>query len=129
MPEFTDAPQRILVTGTAGTIGGLSARALQGRGHEVLGFDLHRGPEGVACMVGSIAEPAAVAEAMQGRETLLHFAAYPNHADFRDVLLEPNVLGLYTVVEAAVQAGVRRLILASSLQVTAERLRPHQGLG
>ena len=50
-------------------------------------------------------------------DTIVHLGAYPNPADFIDVLLQPNVAGLYHVCEAAAGAGVRRLVLASSVQV------------
>ena len=47
----------------------------------------------------------------------MHLGAYPNPADFIDVLLQPNVVGLYHICEAAAEFGVRRLVLASSVQV------------
>ena len=51
-------------------------------------------------------------------DTVVHLGAYPNPADFVDVLLGPNVVGLYYICEAAVEFGVKRLILASTVQVT-----------
>ena len=55
--------------------------------------------------------------AVAGVDTIIHLGAYPDEADFIDELLEPNVRGLYHVCAAAVEAGVSRLVLASSLQV------------
>jgi len=48
---------------------------------------------------------------------VIHLGAYPNPADFINVLLGPNVVGLYYICEAAKDFGVKRLILASTLQV------------
>ena len=50
-------------------------------------------------------------------DTIIHLGAYPNPADFIDVLLGPNVVGLYHICEAAKDLGVERLVLASTLQV------------
>ena len=54
---------------------------------------------------------------MNGIDIVVHLGAYPNNADFLDVLMEPNVRGLYNVCSAAADAKVKRLVLASSLQV------------
>ena len=51
-------------------------------------------------------------------DAVVHLGAYPNPADFIEVLLGPNVVGLYHVCEAAAEFGVPRLVLASTVQVT-----------
>jgi nucleoside-diphosphate-sugar epimerase len=58
-----------------------------------------------------------VLEAAAGMDALIHLAATPDESDFLQHLIEPNVRGLYHVCDAARQQGVRRLILASSVQV------------
>jgi uronate dehydrogenase len=58
----------------------------------------------------------ALDQAMQGIDVVLHLAAYPNEADFLEVLVPNNVVGLYNTFEAAKGAGVRRLIFASTVQ-------------
>ena len=55
--------------------------------------------------------------AMDGIQCLVHLAATPDDDDFLTQLLEPNIAGLYHVMEAARLARVRRIILASSGQV------------
>jgi hypothetical protein len=50
-------------------------------------------------------------------DIILHLGAYPNDADFLEVLLEPNVRGLFHICDAARQVKAERLILASTLQV------------
>ena len=57
---------------------------------------------------------------VQLSEALVHLAAEPNDAPF-DVLLGPNVVGLYNVMNAAREAELRRVVLASSIQVVKTR--------
>ena len=120
----TGEPRRVLVTGAAGAIGVPVAAALAARGHHVRGLDRVAMPGLEDQVVGDIADRAAVDRAMCGIDTLIHLAAYPNPADFLDTLLRPNVVGLYHVVASAVAAKVRRIVLASSMQVVSGHDRP-----
>jgi uronate dehydrogenase len=123
-PQQPD-PHRVLVTGAAGTIGAIVTRALQQRGHRVRGLDRAPAPDLADHLVGDIADRPTVERALADIDTLVHLAAHPNPADFIDTLLGPNVIGLYHVVTAAVAAGVRRIVLASSMQVVFGR-RQHK---
>ncbi len=117
-------PKRVLVTGSSGRIGRAVVAELTRRGHHVRGFDrvAHAGLNDQ--VIGSLTDPASVAKAMAGIETLIHLAATPDDDDFLKELLPNNVVGVYHVLETAQQAGVKRLILASSGQVVwYERLR------
>jgi nucleoside-diphosphate-sugar epimerase len=111
-------PRRVLVTGVAGAIGRKLAPCLAARGHHVRGFDRRPGEWDDDMVVGDLADARAVQRAVEGIDTVVHLAACPDEADFIDVLLEPNVIGLYHVCEQSRQAGVERLILASSMQAT-----------
>jgi nucleoside-diphosphate-sugar epimerase len=51
---------------------------------------------------------------------VVHLAAEPNDQDF-PLLVGPNVMGLFNVMDAARQEGVRRVVLASSIQVLSRR--------
>lgn len=116
--------QHVLITGAAGAIGAVVARTLAPRGHAVRGFDLVAMPDIPDAIVGDLADRDAVERAMQGIDTLVHLGAYPNPADFIDVLLRPNVIGLYHTMDAAVKAGVKRIIVASSMQVVSGQRGP-----
>lgn len=107
------------MTGAAGAIGKAVAPALGQRGHAVRGFDRLPMPHLADAVVGNLTERAAVARAMAGVDVVLHLGAYRNDAGFMDVLLEPNVIGLHHVCDAAQEAGVQRLVLASTIQVVA----------
>jgi len=107
----------ILVTGSAGRIGQAAVKELTSHGHPVRGFDLVPTPHVKDHVVGTLTDPVALAQAMEGVGTLIHLAATPDDDDFVSRLLPNNILGVYNVFEAARQAGVRRMILASTGQV------------
>lgn len=117
MEQITEIPHRILITGVAGAIGRLISTHLTSRGHQIRGFDCEPVADLADHRVGNLRERDAVRSAVAGIDTVIHLAAYRNDADFMEVLLEPNVVGLYEICEAAQLAGVQRLILASTIQV------------
>lgn len=110
-------PKWVLVTGSSGRIGRAVVNELQARGWPVRGFDRVPTPGLVDGVVGDLTDAAAVKRSMAGVTTLIHLAATPDDADFVTQLLPNNFLGVYHVLEAAREAGVKRMILASSGQV------------
>ena len=124
MIDRAAARQRVLVTGSTGAIGAPLALHLAQRGHTVRGFARRPTPGLSDFVEGDLADGAAVRRAVEGMDTIVHLGAYPNPADFVEVLLGPNVLGLYHICEAAVEHKVKRLVLASTVQtVTGHRFR------
>lgn len=107
----------VLVTGSAGRVGRAVCSELEARGHNVRGFDVVPTPGLAGSMAGNLTDAAAVERAVSGMETVVHLAATPDEDDFKSKLLPNNIIGFYTVMEAARQAGVKRLILASTGQV------------
>lgn len=120
---------RYLVTGGAGFIGGHLARCLCRDGHEVRILDdfstgkrgnLEGFEDSVEIFEASILDRDAVRSAMQGVEVCLHQAALPSVP--RSVA-DPwssnrvNVEGTLNVFLAARDAGVRRVVYASSSSV------------
>ena len=118
----------VLVTGSAGAIGQPVCRELIARGHRVRGFDLHQTPGVDDAIVGDIADGDAVRRAVDGIDSVVHLAAATDDADFLDVLLRPNVIGLFNVMDAARRANVRRVVLASSVQTTGDLSEPDRPL-
>ncbi len=108
----------VLVTGSAGCIGRAAVRALVAAGFPVRGFDRVPTPGTPDAVVGSLTDVEAVRRAVRGAETVIHLAATPDDDDFLAKLVPNNIVGVYHVMEEARQAGVGRLILASSGQVT-----------
>jgi nucleoside-diphosphate-sugar epimerase len=108
---------RVLVTGSAGRIGRAVVRELKARGHTVRGLDLAPTPGADESIAASITDAGAVRRAAEGAAAVIHLAATPDDDDFYTKLLPNNIVGAYHVFEAARQAGVKRLALASTGQV------------
>jgi uronate dehydrogenase len=122
-------PQSVLVTGSAGAIGNAVCQSLQARGHRVRGAD-HRPTANVADVVlGDLADKETVYRAVEGMDTVIHLAAYVENGDLVETLLRPNVISPYYVCEAARELGVKRLVLASSVQVIEGFGRPGRSIG
>jgi nucleoside-diphosphate-sugar epimerase len=108
----------VLITGSEGFIGGRVAPYLQDQGYRVRGFDLAERSKLTDYHRGSIADPQDIDRALAGVDTVIHLAAKAEHdCDFVKDLLEPNVQGLYEICEGCRRHAIRRLILASSVQV------------
>ncbi len=110
-------PASVVVTGSSGRVGRAAVAELLRRGHKVRGFDLAptRGLDD--CVIGDLADRAALDRAMKGADCLIHLAATPDDDDFLGKLLPNNITGLFHTMEAARAAGVKRIVLASSGQV------------
>jgi uronate dehydrogenase len=107
---------RVLVTGSAGAIGKPVCDFLAQRGHAVRRFD--RAPsDGADVVVADIADTTAVSRSCSGIEAIVHLAATPDVAPFLE-LVPPNVVGVFNVLDSAREHGVRRVVLASSVQVS-----------
>jgi UDP-glucose 4-epimerase len=117
---------RALVTGGAGFIGSAVARALVSRGDEVRVLDnLLTGfkeavPDEVELIHGDLRDLDAVRAACRDVEVVFHQGAVrsvPRSVDEPVLVEECNVLGTLHVVMAAGEAGVRRVVYASSSSV------------
>lgn len=115
-----------LVTGGSGFIGAALVKELVGAGHKVRVLDDYsRGrPERLAALEGQIEliqgdvrDYASVRKATEGCETVWHLA-YINGTRYfyerPDDVLEVGIKGALHTVEAALDAGVRRYVLAST---------------
>jgi uronate dehydrogenase len=122
--EQTTNPKRVLVTGSTGAIGQPVCQALLARGHRVRGFARRPTPGLDDYVMGDLSDREKVRQAVAGMEVVIHLGAYPNDADFIDVLLEPNVRGLYHICDAARTSGVTRLVLSSTMQTVLGYLWP-----
>jgi nucleoside-diphosphate-sugar epimerase len=115
--------KHVLVTGAAGLLGRYIVEELQGH-CEVVGFDLKAGPAPIEWRLGSVTDPAAVAAAVAGKDAIVHVAAIPNiWSGSGDEMMQVNVLGVYRLLAAAEEAGVKRVVLCSSGAVTGFTVR------
>lgn len=120
---------KLLVTGGAGFIGSHVVEAWQGKAEVVVLDDLRTGHsinlEGLDCrwVRGSVCDRAAVEDAMEGVDCVVHLAALvsvPESMERPREAVDINVGGLLNVLEAAKSAGVKRLVFASSAAVYGE---------
>jgi uronate dehydrogenase len=112
----------ILITGSSGAVARAICPDLIARGHTLRGFDRTETPGIRDMIVDRIEDRGVVARAMQGMDAVIHLAAEPNDADF-PLLVGPNVIGLFNVMDAARITKVKRVVLASSIQVLSWRSR------
>jgi dihydroflavonol-4-reductase len=113
---------RALVTGATGFVGAAVARALLREGWEVRalarkGSDRRNlQPIPVEVIEGDLADPGSLAQAVAGCEALFHVAAdYRLGAFDPRELYKTNVEGTRNILNAAREAGVRRIVYTSSV--------------
>ena len=105
---------KVLITGAGGLLGTYVVDELKGHAR-ISGLDLAepRGPMPFA--KASVEDFAAVAAAAKGQDAIVHIAARPNiWSGSGSQIMTTNTVGTWNVLEAAEQAGVRRVILTSS---------------
>ncbi|MGQ9681037.1 MAG: NAD-dependent epimerase/dehydratase family protein [Anaerolineae bacterium] len=111
----------VVVTGAAGHLGANLVRALLARGQHVRAFDAAADPRSLAGLDveyirGSVCEPADLRRALSGADVVYHAAAVISlRMDDWPLLESVNVHGTRHVVQACLDAGVRRLIHFSSI--------------
>jgi len=103
--------RRILVTGAEGTIGTAVREHLSER-YELVSLTLT--PQAFPSHVADISELDAIRPAFENVEAVVHLAASPAIETPWDDVLRNNLIGAYNVFEAAREAGVERVVFASS---------------
>lgn len=120
--------KRILVTGMSGLIGGAVRSWLEGR-YQLTALNRSLVP-GVPTIQADIADFDAIRPAFENQHTVVHLAASARGNDPWERLRDPNLVGVYNVFEAARQAGVRRVVYASSGSTVSgwEKAQPYRAL-
>jgi nucleoside-diphosphate-sugar epimerase len=83
----------------------------------VRGFDRAPTPGTADYVLGDIGDQVLLRQAAKGVGAIVHLAAVPDDDDFLTKLLPNNIVGLYNMLEAARECGVKRVVLASTGQV------------
>lgn len=114
---------KILLTGGAGDLGRVLTPSLESQGDQVFRLDVRSPSDGRGTFIhGSILDFSDLKSHMAGMDVVVHIAAWHGLHEFRaekDVFdfWELNVTGTFHVFEAAVQAGVQRVVFISSTSV------------
>lgn len=118
----------ILVTGMSGLIGGLVRERLEPR--ERLSAVNRQAVDGIPTTQADLADYDAIRPAFEGQEVVVHLAAKAGDNFTWDELLQTNIVGTRNVLEAANDAGCRRVIFASSGATVAgwEQVEPYKAL-
>jgi len=124
------AKKRVLVTGGSGQLAAMFLRhdadryalrltyhnhPIQAPGHEVVAMDL--------------TDYASVVAAMQGMDAVLHLGADSGGSSPWTSVLPNNIDGTYNTYEAAREAGIKRLVFASSNHAAGFAVREEQPVG
>lgn len=108
-----------VVTGASGHVGGNLVRELLGRGRRVRAV-IHtdrlalQGLD-IETVEGDVTDGASMRRALDGAETVFHLAAHISILDKDPLVVPVNVEGVRNVAEAALDAGVKRLVHVSSI--------------
>jgi UDP-glucose 4-epimerase len=115
---------RILVTGSSGHLGEALRRVVP----DSVGLDILPSP--YTDIVGSVADRAVVARAVDGVDAIVHAATlHKPHvgSHSRQAFVDANVTGTLALLEAAVDAGVSRFVFTSTTSTFGRALTPPPG--
>src|SRR3954462_10121298 len=116
MSEALDRSRRIVFTGSSGGIGTMT-RPLLAKLYPGLVLSDRVKPKdlqaGETFLAADLTKPDEVAAAVKGAHSVIHLGGHSVEGSW-DQILQANVIGCYNLFEAARQAGVKRVIFASS---------------
>lgn len=119
---------KVAVTGAAGFIGAYLSRRLADEGHEVVAIDNFlrgepariAGHDGITMARCDVRDAAALKEALADVTSVFHLAAINGTENFYkrpELVLDVGIRGALAVMEAARDAGVPDVVVASSAEV------------
>jgi nucleoside-diphosphate-sugar epimerase len=126
MTNYLDENSMVLITGATGAIGPRVVHAFYQAGHRIRTFSVDAPASGIfppnaEVVLGDVMEKANVQSAMQGVDAVIHMAALLHiinpPPEMQENIERINVGGTATVVEAAINAGVKRIVLFSTVAV------------
>ena len=123
-----DTPENkiVLVTGATGAVGPRVVQAMDQANFRIRSFSIDTPtatvfPQSVEVLIGDVTDQVAVKSAMRGVDAVIHMAALLHIVnpppELRKKYEHVNVGGTATVVEAAIKAGVKRIVLFSTIAV------------
>ncbi len=122
MPDLRSS--RVVVTGAGGVIGSGLVRGLAALGATVTAIDRHHPDpaptgENVRCVTADVTDAERMRDLLAGADIVYHLAYLMGEEANRDPVAAAriNVLGGTTVLQACLDGGVGRVLLASSISV------------
>lgn len=109
--------QNVLVTGPYGEAGEAILTHLHGKQAYEFTFLNRSDHPDYDTHVADIADYEAIRPAFEGQDAVIHLAAQSDAGAELEGVIEPNIVGTYNVLEAMADAGVEKLIFASSQRV------------
>ncbi|WP_040825034.1 NAD-dependent epimerase/dehydratase family protein [Nocardia jiangxiensis] len=110
---------KVAVTGAAGFLGTNLLHQLVERGHDVTAIDRVRpavaSDPRVTWVSGDVLDPESMRDALEGAEVVYHLVAMITLEHRHDLAWRINTEGVRVVAEAALAAGVRRMVHTSSI--------------
>lgn len=107
--------RKVLITGATGTIGRLLSERLADDYDLVLHGRTPRTPEQERSLRrADLTDEQALAALMEGVDTVVHLAGSASPESSWEDVLSANIVGCRNVMQAAVDAGARRIVYASS---------------
>ena len=136
LPTMASVAPRVLITGAAGNLGSLLASHLAAKGRDLrLMFHTRPLPEelrrasNVQAVRADLAKPETLAPAVEGVDAVIHFAGVLFRPRPEKFLPVTNVGWFRNLLDAAISAGVGRVILASFPHVEGETTPDHPATG
>ncbi|SMX41880.1 NAD-dependent epimerase/dehydratase family protein [Maliponia aquimaris] len=110
--------KKLVLTGAAGRLGSYLREPLSKLADELVSTDIAEGVgklyPGERYVQADLADLDAMLAVLEGADMVVHFGAIGDEAPF-DQILQSNIVGAYTVWEAAHRHGLRRVVYASSI--------------
>jgi nucleoside-diphosphate-sugar epimerase len=123
--------RRVLVTGAAGRIGSVTTRHLTDHGALVTALSIVDDPSLKAdrVLIGDTRSEADVAAALEEVELVVHLAALPHPSSGTPYdVYTTNVVSTFNVLAQAGARGIRRAVVASSINAYGVPMNPHDVL-
>ncbi len=119
---------RVVITGLSGNIGSILYYGLKNK-WDISGIDIKESPD-LPVRIVDINESDNIKDAFDGACAVVHLAANAYAGAPWDKIVGPNVTGTQNVFRAAQEAGVKKVIFASSNHVTGlyEKDEPYQSI-
>ncbi|MCZ8515288.1 NAD(P)-dependent oxidoreductase [Paenibacillus filicis] len=120
---------KVLITGAGGNLGRVLGPALEEKGYEPVLMDYRDIETPYLFIRGDVTNKADVLKAVQGSDAIVHAAALHGiHLSkySRDDFWKLNVQGTYNVYDAALECGVGKILLCSTMGVYGKSIQGSQ---